>query len=370
MTDRGRSLAVTASRGTRWRRLGATLLLLVAAASAATADRAAADFFVQRAEKALKDRKWSDAQDLFRKALEEDERHVPARAGLGEALLATGNRSSALDAWRRALSDADATKPLPAPWSAIATRVRKRLADAEAASAALAQIVDRHVDRLMALAERSLEAEPDVTAGALREALRLRPGHPKAAEFFERIGSPPGDWIPLFDGRTLAGWSVQEHSPYFRVVDGELIGALDKGMITILSERSFKGDFDLRLEAHFLERHEGLPGLSLGGAVKSQWQGTFLGVFGQEVNVREWDGPEKSAQSFSFGKPIADLETPFDPEEWHAYELRFRGKEVHVLIDGETIATIQRLAGREEGVVALVVQSAKVAMRKVEAMQR
>lgn len=36
-------------------------------------------------------------------------------------------------------------------------------------------------------------------------------------------GRPADGWVPLFDGRTLAGWRASEHPETFRVEDGAIV---------------------------------------------------------------------------------------------------------------------------------------------------
>jgi hypothetical protein len=341
---------------------------LCATPDQARADRKAADYFATRGDAAAKARRWVEAQQEYRRALEEDEHHVPARAGLADALFAAGDRAGAVEAWRLVAADAEATKPLPSAWNEAGTRAKKRLADVEAASAALAKIVDRHADSLVALAERWEAEDPSVTGSALRLALRLRPAHAKALPMFERLGSPAGDWIPIFDGRTLDGWSVSVDNPW-RVEDGQLVAEVKKGANRLYNERVLRGDYDIRVEARYVEQYGGSPGFEI-GAMKSAVQGTIFGVVGSEVNLQEHDGTEKSALKFSYSCPLAKIAHPYEPSEWTTYEIRFRGSKTSVVINGNELVTRGRPENRTEGQVMLVVQNQKIAFRRVEVMQR
>ena len=353
----------------------ATALLLGAAAAfvptTARADRAAADYFVQRGDKSLKERKWADAQGLYRKALEEDEHHVPARVGLGESLIATGDRQGAIDAWRRAVTDSDATLPLPTGWVDATNRARKRLTEVDGLGVSFTQAVDKYVDGLVALAEKWIDKDRETAAKALRDALKLRPKHVKAVALFAKIGNPASGWLALFDGKSLgAGWG-QDVDTVWHVEDGQMIGKIVTGGYFLDHNRKLKGDFDVRMEARFLETHEGHAGFALGAAVKGPTTGTWLYVFESgEMGIREADGAEAAAQRNTFSRRLEDLPTPFDPKEWTTYEMQFRGKDVHVLVNGAEETVVERAPDREEGPIAISIQACTLAVRKVDVMQR
>lgn len=338
----------------------------------AVADRTSADFFVQRGDKALKEKKWSEAQEHFKRALEEDEHHVAARVGLGDAFLGAGNRAAAIEAWRKAVAAGDATKPFPAAWTEPLARARKRLAEMDAAGNALAQIVDKHVEALVALADRWASKDPPVAAKALRDALKLRPGHTKAAAAFEKMGSPTGDWIPLFNGRNFDGWDLSDDIKVWTIEDGQMVVDIaGSGTLHMAHKRIFKGDFDIRVEAKILEIREGLCVFAIGGARKSPVLGSLLGVInGGGFELLEQDGAEREAQKSTYTGSIANLPKPFDPAEWTTYELQYRGKSLHVLVNGEEEFVRDREPGRDSGAVSLITSMVRAAVRKVEAMQR
>src|SRR5688572_15065244 len=107
----------------------AAMLLALALAGGAAADRETAEFVAQRADKALQAKSWAEAESLYRKALEEDATLLRARMGLGEALLGSGQRAAGIAELRRFVDEASAVTPLPSALAAQVAKARTRLAD-------------------------------------------------------------------------------------------------------------------------------------------------------------------------------------------------------------------------------------------------
>ncbi len=126
---------------------------------------------------------------------------------------------------------------------------------------------------------------------------------------------------------------------------------------------------DLAHPLILVPENEGMTRIT-GRAVKFNTHGTFMAIVNDEIAVREQDGPEEAARKFIFSSAIAKLPTPFDPLQWNTYELQFRGGLFHVLVNGQELLAHERAVGRDDGSVALGIQSIRVAVRKVEALQR
>ncbi len=59
-----------------------------------------------------------------------------------------------------------------------------------------------------------------MSALSRRELLALMMAAPAAVH---SLGDEPGDWLPLFDGKSLAGWKSVGHAGAFTVADGEIV---------------------------------------------------------------------------------------------------------------------------------------------------
>lgn len=341
--------------------------LLVLWTAWAVADRDAANFFHQRAEKALRAKKFADAESDYRRALADDGSFLPPRYGLGEALLGLGRRDEAVDVFREVLAQAE--KAVGDAASAdLAARARKRLKDLDAGGAALDALVDAHVSVLLEIAGRWTAKDPDLAEAALREALRLKPSEKRASSMLQKMGkAPSGQWTPVFDGKSLGGW-VWMNPPTWQVVDGLLVSDVKDSAVIGRSEARWKGDFDVRTEARLLEARAGGAYFALLGALKEEYVVSAFGVIDEKITLNEWSGEGHEREAFS--ARTKGLKRPFDPKDWNVYELQFRKDRVRALVNGEVLTTIARDPARDEGYMGMKVQNCKVAFRRIEVLQQ
>ena len=334
----------------------------------ASADREAAEFFSKRGEKALKERNWPAAEEAFRRALGEDAGHLPALAGLAESLLGAGDATGGLAELRRAVEAADALKPpVPAGWAEVGARARKRLAEVDASGAALAKIQAKYADDLVLLATKWQRLDPGLAERALRRAARVQPGHPKATELLRKMGiDATADVTDLWNGADFEGWDGA--SAKWSVVDGTIVANVVEHAYEMHTLRTLEGNFDVRMEARFLEVKEGsMFGLSacFRGS-DTHWR---LGVFAEKVILREYEAANRD------GRTVLDVlarnvKPPLDPRVWNRYELRFRTDEIVALVNGQVIGRDRRPKDETGGAVSLTMQSGRAAFRRIEAVPR
>jgi len=351
-------------RGRAQALVAAAVTAFALAAAVALADRETAQFHAGRADKSLAGKKWDEAAGLYRKSLEEDETFLPARFGLAQALVGSGNSAAAVEELRGFVDAAHAASPLPPEWKPILAKAEKQLTDLDAAGSALQKILDGYADDLAALADRWTAKDPPFAERAARRALKVKPGHAKAAQVLEKMGkSAAGETIELFDGKSLAGW-VFANPPVWQVVDGELVGDVRDAAMVVRSERSFAGDFDVRIEARRVEEYAGSKLYALLPTWQKDRDYYELGILGRNAIWSELTGPgdPREITKMAYEK----LKKPFDPDAWNVFEIRFRGKTVTALVNDEVIGEEPRPDSRKGGFVGLLVQDLKVAFRKVQ----
>jgi 3-keto-disaccharide hydrolase len=144
---------------------------------------------------------------------------------------------------------------------------------------------------------------------------------------------PPAAWTdpePLFNGKDLSGWEVDDPSKtYWSAHDGELRN--DKGGANIRTTRKFD-DFKLHIEYNC--PNEGNSGVYLRGRY--------------EVQV-EYEPPGHNPKLRSMGSiygflaPSADV--PRRPGQWESYDVTFVGRNVTVVRDGVLIIKNQEIPG-------------------------
>lgn len=142
-------------------------------------------------------------------------------------------------------------------------------------------------------------------------------------------------FVPLFDGKTLSGWTprggsgeeIDEVDATFVVQDGAIY-CPDRGMDDYLATKKEYGDFVLRLE------------YKLSSASNS---GVFLrapyedpGMKGFEVQVIDDVGQEPTSHTsgaiFDVLTPMRNMSRPLG--EWNQLEVRLKGLDVIVILNG------------------------------------
>lgn len=353
------------------RRARAVVVVAVALAAVADrscADRAAAEFYAQRGEKALRDKDWATAAEQLRKAIEEDERYAPAHGALGEALLGAGDRAAGLAALRKAVAIADETKPVPPAWAAALARFRKRLAELDTSGVALDKLADRYVVDLLAFGEKWVSRDPETAASALKDLQRLRPSDPRVKVLAAKIEKAEAAmWVPLFNGRDKTGWDWLDAREWF-VAYGALVGEVEKKAMVAKAKVSYDGDFDVRAEVRIVKRYGPGASFALLGAWKAEYHHASFGILGENLVYEEEAGPRVVDTKLQL-KPSAAT-PPFDPESWTVYELRFRGESVFAAVNGVVVGTFPRLPARDRGAVGIRIQHVVAHFRRIEVRPR
>jgi len=346
----------------------ALLLALLAAAPAALADRATAEFFAGRGDKALQAKEWPAAEEHYRRSLQEDETFLPARYGLAQALLGSGRTAPGIEELRKFSNDVRADAAASAEWKALLAKADKQLQDLDLAGAELRKILDRYADDLAALARKWAPKDPATAARAARRILELRPGDKDATALLAKMGgSAKGPAVSLFNGRDFAGWD-SPNTVVWTVEEGVIVGNARDGNYYARHTKEFKGDFDVTFEARFLEERTGVPVMGVLACFRGPYDNYFFGLLNRKVCFydKEKEGEERSIVKV----PLSDVKTAVDPVGWNTFELRFRKDEVTALVNGEVVGTDKRPERRDGGFVGISVQDSKVAFRKLEVQPR
>ena len=159
------------------------------------------------------------------------------------------------------------------------------------------------------------------------------------------------NWIILFNGENLDGWTERNKSDSFRVEGGTIVGTAKEGLgTTFLCTNENYGDFDLEFECKLID-----PGLNTGVQIRSR---------NREPNGKQKVGPVEGPQveiaaknpdrgTFSgniFGQGWGQWLTPkgdrknhkfFKGGEWNKFRVLAKGDKVTTWINGnEVIATV------------------------------
>jgi len=136
----------------------------------------------------------------------------------------------------------------------------------------------------------------------------------------------PGGWVSLFNGKDLTGWKAPEPNPFWKVVDGILVGENNpekKGSMLYTAESY--GDFELEAEARwqgeidsgFMVRKPELQlQIGVSRSLKKDMTGSFyLGKYPEE------------AQAKDAGKLLK-------AGDWNKFKLQAKGNTFTVWING------------------------------------
>jgi len=141
--------------------------------------------------------------------------------------------------------------------------------------------------------------------------------------------APAQEWTPLFNGRDLAGWKVPNPNPFWRVVDGVLVGQNDpalKGNV-LWTEKEYR-DFELEFEARWdgeidsgvmLRKPELQLQIGVSRTLKRDMTGSFY-----------TGGSERYPEAGQ----AKEADKVLKPGQWNAFRLQARGNTFTVWING------------------------------------
>ena len=161
-----------------------------------------------------------------------------------------------------------------------------------------------------------------------------------------------GDWITLFDGKSLKGWSVKSGFATYRVEDGAIVGktAAGSGNSFLCTERQF-GEFELEFE---VKVDDGLnSGVQVRSMLKNVDKKNAYGgrVYGPQVEIESgpgqagfvygeatglgWISPEPKAKD----RAVSQHEF-FKNGKWNHFRVVAQGPHIKVWLNRQSIADL------------------------------
>jgi len=139
-------------------------------------------------------------------------------------------------------------------------------------------------------------------------------------------------WQPLFNGKNLDGWKVNESPSTFSVKDGEIIVKGDRAhmfYVGPVNDAKFT-NFELRLEIMTK------PGANSGVYIHTAFQPNGWPSKGYEIQVNNsHTDPKRTAGVYG----IKDNYTaPAKDNEWFTMEIKVEGKRIITKVDGKLIS--------------------------------
>ncbi len=344
-----------------------TLSLCVFAPAPVHADMDTALDLADEGDGARKAKKFAAAVTLYGKALEEEAGCLPARYGLGEALLATDKTDAAVLAFRQVVRAVRADAGIPVAWKVYASRAQDRLDEHDTRGQELELMIDVHVAKVLKVATKYRTKDPDLAARALQAILTLRPDHERANEILGKMASRGARKEAIFDGKQIADWDGGR-GQWWSVKDGVIVGET-KGVATyIRNQKEIQGNFDVVMEARIAESYDKSPMVSLMASWKAEDDHSRLGTLSGALRWFELRGKDDEERMFM--REASALKQPYDPSAWTVYELRYRKDFIHAFLNGREVHKIKRPAGRDGGYVGILAQGCRAEIKRLDVLHR
>jgi hypothetical protein len=152
-------------------------------------------------------------------------------------------------------------------------------------------------------------------------------------------GAAGRGWRPLFDGKSLTGWSVEGPAERFHIQDGVLSFLSRGGGGHLYTDEDFR-DFELRLDFRFAKMAN--SGLFL-RAARDGSNPAFSGCELQILDDFDWElvtGTRLKPWQFTgslYGAVPADRSALRHRGEWNSFEILCRGTRLAVALNGRTL---------------------------------
>lgn len=140
-------------------------------------------------------------------------------------------------------------------------------------------------------------------------------------------------FMPLFDGRTLAGWQASENAASWSVADGQIICHGPRSHLFYVgadpaAPAVFK-DFHFRAEVMTK------PGSNSGIFIHSKFQAEGWPVHGYEVQVN--NSQRDPVRTGSLYNTVKIFTPPAQDDKWFTMDVVVRGRAVTVTVDGKVL---------------------------------
>lgn len=156
-----------------------------------------------------------------------------------------------------------------------------------------------------------------------------------------------GEWVEMFDGKTLNGWKVSAECPEsFSVVDGAIVARAKgdtknpKSHLFYEAEKPFD---DFEFECEVMTK----PGSNAGIYFHTKYQDEGWPKHGYEAQVNATHGDPKKSGSLYAVENVA--EAPHTDGEWFPYHIKVQGRRIIITVNGKTTVDYTEPEGKEAG---------------------
>jgi hypothetical protein len=174
---------------------------------------------------------------------------------------------------------------------------------------------------------------------------------------------PADGWVPLFDGKSLAGWEQRNGKATYSAADGCIVGKTAEGSPnSFLCTKKEYADFELKFEVKVDDQ------LNSGVQIRSKTKGGKKTgrVYGPQVEIAT-----NGNAGFIYGEALKtgwlskNMKDPkaraaFKKGEWNRFHVKCQGKSIKTWINDVPVADlVDETTGMKSGFIGLQVHSIK-----------
>lgn len=154
-----------------------------------------------------------------------------------------------------------------------------------------------------------------------------------------RCDEGDGEWIQMFDGKTFAGWKVNENRDSWKIEDGQLVC---KGPRAHLFYEGKGAPFK---NFHFKAEVKTTQGSNSGIYFHTRFQKEGWPKYGYECQVNITHTDKKKSSGLYAVKDVFD--PPAKDDQWYTQEIIVKGRNVQLKIDGKTLVDYSEPENKE-----------------------
>ena len=173
------------------------------------------------------------------------------------------------------------------------------------------------------------------------------------------------NWQPLFDGKTLNGWTKMAGNADYKVEEDAIVGITTAGSPNsfLVCDKKFTGDFILEMEVKMDDSttNSGIQFKSNYDSAANKGRGRVFGYqFELDPSSRKWSGgvyDEGRREWLYTGSLNSRSQTLFTTGVYHKIKIECTGTTIKTWLDGAAMAYVIDTLKKNEGLIALQVHS-------------
>jgi hypothetical protein len=161
-----------------------------------------------------------------------------------------------------------------------------------------------------------------------------------AAAFCFSVSASAQDWVPLQDGKSLAGWKAAEKPESWVVEDGAFVSRGDRSHLFYVGKVAKHEFKNFELSADVMTS----PGANSGIYVHTKWQGPGWPEAGYELQVINSNPPAEKMNGYIEHKMTGSVYAvrntwiaPAKDNEWFNYRIRVVGKTIQTFVNDQLV---------------------------------